>query len=164
MRSVPKPRPYRCMRGGVILTTPTNLGGLALYNNSSGAELLVVWLAAIQGTAGNSTTMGVFKGKPPGTSVAASPMITDQAVYAGQLVQLDTTTTYPVDVATGFGIGSNSYIAALLPWVVLSPGFSWVMQDYTTADPWFGSIIWQSSHVDDLRGHPCHICDPAHAP
>ena len=45
MHGLPAFRPYRCMRGGVPLFTPTNLGTIALYNDSNGPELLVVWNA-----------------------------------------------------------------------------------------------------------------------
>lgn len=147
------------MRGGVFIATPTNLGGLALYNNSQGAELLVVWFWSLSPDGANLGGIGVFKGKPPGSAVTPSPLVTDEAIYAGQLVQLDTTTVYARDFVTGFTAVPQGDLSPMLPWAVLQPGWSLVLQDQTTADPCAANIIWQVAHPQDLYGKDCQICD-----
>src|ERR1700680_4566926 len=111
-----KLRPHRCMRGGTTSTTPTNLGGLALYNNSTGAELLALWTINV-GSANTATSgMGLFQGKPQGSALTTSPLVSGESIRAGQLVQIDSTTNYLVDYPTTFVSGMPDYLDPGLPY------------------------------------------------
>ena len=155
---LPKMRPQRCMRGGVLPFTPTNLGTVSLYNNSTGAEVLVIWYV---NTNSSDTVLqaGIIQGKQGTAQTTVAPLITGNPIFAGQVCKLDTTTVMPFDQCFQYGQNPSASINADLPWAILQPGWSFVVQDTGDADEMCCSFVWQAAHVADIYESHCTVCD-----
>jgi hypothetical protein len=151
--------PRRCARGTVPEFTPTNLGTVALFNNSSGAELLLVLAVALESTA-QPLYIGFTQQKLGTVQTTAGPLMSGEAMPPGQVTKLDTASALIGDVWTNSNIVLTSTLNSPLPWAVLQPQWSFFIQDTGTGDPMGASFIWQAVHTDDLWGRPCAICWP----
>lgn len=151
--------PRRCMRGGVLRFTPANLGTVGLYNNSTGPELLVLWYLSWS-TQNGLAVMGIQRGIVGTAQSTIAPLVTGETIYAGQVTKGDTATAVNADLMPYFPSYESTTLHPTLPWAILQPGWSFLIQDNTTGDAMNASFIWQSIHSEDLYGLPCPICWP----
>lgn len=133
------------MRGAVVITSPTHFATAALYNNSTGAYVLVVRdlnavtngfpiVASLHGTIGTHT----------GTE---APLITGEAVGPGLVYSLDDASAITPDYALGSFTQFHDF-----PYAVIYPGWSLVVQDTVAAVtvPAPYAFIWEYIEPDEL--------------
>lgn len=132
----------RCMRGGFGQFTPVNFGTCVLFNNSTAGEILVVWSAYLWPNLLGDAGFAVFNGNPGGKK--SYSLWTRMAPVAGVVTQLDTATAYALDQNFPSGMTPANTIAVDMPWAILDPGWSFIIQSQKAANEMSASIIWQS--------------------
>jgi len=138
----------RCMMGGFDGFTPTNNATLVLYNNSTGAQKLLVWFAHMQLQNINTCGYGVFQGNPGGTVQPVTPLWTRAAPVAGTVAKLDTATNFQLSLYFRLGIATYAVLNPTLPWAILEPGWSFIIQDQKAGDIFGANVIWQASAME----------------
>lgn len=139
----------RCMMGGFDGFTPTNNATLVLYNNSTGAQRLLVWFAHMQLQNINTAGYGVVQGNPGGTPQPVAPIWTRAAPVAGVVSKLDTATNFQLYLYFRLGIATYAVLNPTLPWAILEPGWSFIIQDQKAGDIFGANVIWQASAMKD---------------
>ena len=159
MSSVPRLRPNRCMRGGAATFTTSNYGTVALFHNGTGRDLLAVWQMMGGDPANPTVNFGTMQGSIGGTVGPSNPIVTGDAPQYGIVTYLDSATQLTLDTALFYGPTITASVPCLLPWAILQPGWSAIVQTYTKGDNFTGFFIWQACHREDLEGKPCAVCD-----
>ena len=150
--------PYRAMRGASYSQAATNLATFGLYNNTRGAELLVLWIASC--IFGGDIISGLHQGLAGTVQTNTTPFMPSQAPTAGQVTFQDTASVISYDLAPVFQNNLAPHMNPIVPWIVLEPGWSYLFQDQKTGQTDSMSFIWQSVHREDLSGMPCSVCTP----
>lgn len=161
MSYLPRWNPYRCMRGGADPTANNNFAIAELYNNSTGADLLLVWFIS-HGHGGNAPpiAVGTEQGHTATTLGTATPLVSGWTPQAGLIYYDNTATAVPAD----YWLSDNSTPTPLygvgMPLSVLQPGWSFFIRTMgsSTVDVPLG-FIWQAVHPEDLLYRHCPICD-----
>jgi hypothetical protein len=141
----------RCSRGGGPRFTPVHFGTIALYNDTQGAELLVVWVMFCSSTATALINGGTIQGSLGGTVGVKTPLVIGSVGMAGQVTQIDSPAAMVDDFSLFFGPGILAPLAPILPWAVLQPGWSFWLQDSLAGDAFNGFFIWESVREGDHR-------------
>lgn len=145
-----KPDLLRCQLAGFDRFTPTNNATLGLFNSSQGAELLVVWVAYPALQVINTCGFGVIQGSIGGTVITPRPLYTSGFVRAGVVTKLDTATSYQLDQFWDLGMSPPTAMNVNLPWAILDPGWSFIIQDQKAGDSFGANVIWQSLFPEEL--------------
>jgi len=152
----------RCMRAAYYVTSFSNTPVFSLYNNGSGADLLVLWYLYSYFDTANFALQyfeQAKRGSPQGT---VQPLVSGDMQQAGVLYYNDDAS--PPTVYSFMGQGEMAglpTISATIPIGILQPGWSAGIIPDTTSSAHVGAgFVWQACHAEDLSGKPCRICDP----
>jgi len=144
-----RPNPLRAAFGQVTKFTPANFGAGALFNNSTGAHLLRVWLA--NDGFGNAMQFSLLKGRLTTlNSGQISTVLTDQPAIPGaldsqNLVALPVASFSPGTQFSEPGIGSADF-----PFVILRPGWSLVQAEIIAAAALAPCFWWDFVYPEEL--------------
>lgn len=133
---------------------------VALYNNSTGPDLLLVHMITCGILGSTSDSIVCAQGSIGGTPATVFPMVTDEApipgIVSSSLTQAIITEQFWL---VNTGPGKTDYFAGGgLPARVLRPGWSLIVQD-GNALVLSVSFLWEAVHTEDIRGQHCPICD-----
>lgn len=153
---------WRMMRGGVGLTAAIagNYPTLSLFNNSQVSEFLVVWYVNAFVSADYTVRWGVTNQQLSGTAESTFNIFAGQAPLAGALKFVDSATLYALAGMMLYGNTETGGLVGEMPFAILPPGYSFLVQNQTAAASLGASIIWQSAHRRDLAGLDCDLCAP----
>ena len=146
-----RPDPLRCNLAGFGGFTPTNNATLGLFNNSQGAELLIVWVAYPALNIINSCGFGLFQGSIGGTVIRPQALYTTGAPTAGIVTKLDTATNYSLYQFWDLGMSPPTAMHVNLPWAILDPGWSFIIQDQKAGDTFGANVVWQSVFPEEIE-------------
>jgi hypothetical protein len=152
-------RPNRAARGYASATAQANNTFVALYNNSTGAELLA--LLALTCNAQPTMVLTYFaSGQLAGTAGTVSPVHSGYGLPPGLITWGNLTTIGKPD----FGVTDFSSFTQLStpePFAIIEPGQSLVLvgADDTPAGVIRAGFLYQLAHQKDLLGKPCDICE-----
>jgi hypothetical protein len=143
--------PLRAARGANPTFTPANFGAVALFNNSTGAHILRVWL--ISGSSGGSATIDLNYSRTRLTNQNAgiiSPLVPMQQAPPGMLDTDDLAVAPTPDFYAGIPfepmIGQgNPYPIAFLP-----PGWSLVCTAEIAGHQIALSFLWDYIYAEQL--------------
>lgn len=143
-------RPREAMRGRSITGVPTNRATVSLYNNSTGRAALVVRDLSMSGTANDTVAISYVGGQVGSTAGLQAALVANEAVFAGLVASIDTTTVYPGDYiaplsAQGIFIWTHDF-----PLGVVQPGYSMTFQCSTAAHALTLALVWESVEIDQL--------------
>jgi hypothetical protein len=142
-------RPRQAVIGSRNTGTPTNLATVALFNNTSGPYWLVVRDATISGTASALVHAGYVQGQVWTASGVIQNMIITDAQLPGTIGSVDTATVfasaYLLTLPNGLWFWQHE-----MPWAVIAPGFSWVVQAVVVAQGIQASFIWEAIFPEEL--------------
>ena len=142
-------RPRQAARGSITPATNVNYPTAALYNDSSGPQLLMVRLVSC--VSPNGGTMGLIAQQ--GTIGAAggiiSPFVSGEAKPPGALYALDGAALVVSDFVMATYTGSWPENGAM-PVAVLQPGWSLVAQSNSLTDKAQFGFMWEAISVDEL--------------
>jgi hypothetical protein len=147
------PNPLRMMRGAYLLNAvAATYQSIALYNDSTGAELLAVW-AVIAGSGGAENI--ILAWSQPGTigtfQRRGTPVVTGQAPRAGQLWAASLAAQQTEDMYL-MGEGQNGFAGYSFgfPIAILQPGWSFVLSNFSQNGNIYPTIIWESIPYEAL--------------
>ena len=143
-------RVARAMRSGYIGTTPTNLGTHTLYNNSTGANMLVIRDISVGcATAGDLIVGGITQTILGAVAGLAVPLVAGMSSLAGLHYYADTATAISVDWFAGAGELTGRFPHDF-PLAILQPGWGFAVQDKTAAHQMMCSFIWEMLDPADV--------------
>ncbi len=160
----PRFNPYRAMRGGLLAGSPTNLGTLSVFNDSTGADLIAIWGVLSTEAITLQQAFGATQGALGAATGTMQSYITGEPRKAGQLNYLDTTTVLAPSLVLNGVYSQSVTILPPVPLAILQPGWSCYVQNQNAARVLSVSFLWQAVHIEDLRGIYCPICDFAITP
>lgn len=138
-------RPRQAMRGGYQVASSTNHATWALYNNGTGAQVLMVRSAGA--TANGEPVIASLQGTN-GTHLGTEHhFITGDAPGPGQVFYVDQVASITPDGGVPIPCSFSD-----LPIAVLLPGWSLLMQDNNPplTVPSCGSFVWEYITIDQL--------------
>jgi len=148
------------MRGAYTASSATNYSTFSLYNNGSGADMLVVWAIWFNdGASGYVANVAAYQGTLGAKLGLVVPFITGYTQQSGLLYWDDDATQITPDFYTQTFPGQGLSIPASIPYAILQPGWSYVAQSGGTGNAGSVGWIWQLVHPEDVIGRRCSICD-----
>jgi hypothetical protein len=142
-------RPRQAMRGVIGITPSTNYGTVSLFNNSTAAQLLVVRdFFVITGTAGIVDII-LYQGSLGSAGGQMQPVVSGDAVTAGQLYSLDDASILTADYAVNTAYNQPRW-GHEFPFQILQPGWSLVFQFATKTVLIDLSIMWEAILAEEL--------------
>lgn len=142
---------WRTAYARVPFFTPTNTAECALYNNSSGPHVLVVWDVVVYvGTAFNfANGYLLYNGKLSTKTDDGHSIIAGESTQVGQ--------AYKDDVASPLAITADNVFNTIPdsntmpnPYAVLLPGWSMVVTASTSATPFGATFYYQVLYADEF--------------
>jgi hypothetical protein len=142
-------RPRQANRGVISLAGPTNSATLSLFNNSTGAHLLVVRAWSVAPTTAMQVLIASQRGPQGSAGGVVTPIVAGEAAQAGALYSLDTATALTPDwiapVQTNWATWAQDF-----PFAIVMPGWSLSFQDSTAAETMYLAIFWEAILPDEL--------------
>lgn len=136
--------PRRCAFGRIVDAGESTNTTVALTNNSTGSENLLVWQLSNDVMTGAVSAFSYQQIAIMGTLGVVTAMIPGEAVPPGILSSGDQPAAFPVMWAPG-AIAQGFPWPATFPMFVLLPGWSLVMQNIATAGGAVGvDIMWEA--------------------
>lgn len=143
-------RPRQGARGMKQTTVPTNLATVGVFNNTTGAQYIVIRDITANGTASDLIAC-TYANSQVGSSVGlVHQLVPSMANQVGIIASIDTATVYPGDYIIAL---SNTGVWQWdhdFPFAVLEPGWSLVFQDQTAAHALEISCVWETINSDEL--------------
>ena len=141
--------PRQGARGAITITTPTNNGTLALFNNGAADDIIVVRDFVVVTTVAHLVAIALVNatlGAAGGTIVRT---YAGGATAAGQLQSLDTPTTLSADyyIPVNYNWAQWNHD---IPFQFMSPGWSLQFQDTTAAETTRLAILWEVVKLDQI--------------
>jgi hypothetical protein len=161
MSILPRWNPYRCMRGQADPSGAPGRALVELYNNSTGADLLLLWNVVI-GNGGNppGARAGIEQGHTATNAETVGSLMSGEAIKPGLLFSATNPAQLTADYMLNDGGGGTYLFGFPVPIAVLQPGFSFFMQvNGSSGNDIPVGFVWQAVHPEDLQGRHCHICD-----
>jgi hypothetical protein len=143
-------RPRQASRGFKTTGVPTNLATISLFNNSTGAELLVVRDMTISGTASDQVAVSNVGGQVGSSQGLVHSVVVGGAATPGLVASIDTATVYPADYSIALSTLAVFEWMHDFPFGVLLPGASLVFQVTTAAHALSVSLLWEAVSEDQL--------------
>jgi hypothetical protein len=143
-------RPRQAARGGKNLASVTNLATVALFNNSTGPQVLVVRDILIVGTANDMIATAYVPGQVGASPGLVQPLLPTDALPAGLVTSADTVTSYPADYLLPLSSTADFEWWHDYPFAVVTPGWSFVLQERTSAKAMTVSLLWEAIAIDQL--------------
>lgn len=148
------------MRGLNVPSQSTNYATTSLFNNSTGRDLLALWAIGIQTQGGGFTIYGAaFQGSLGTVSGTVAPLVTGDAPQYGQIYYADSATPITPDYQFANYLSPVYTQPFGMPYTILQPQWSYVIQDIGTGTLDVVSFLWQAVHREDLEGRHCPECD-----
>lgn len=148
----------RCARGRIVDSGEMTNTTIALTNNSSAAELLLVWQFVADTTADDPAQFSYQQIAPMDTSGVVQSVVPGDALPPGLLTSGDQPTAFTPDFAPA-AFPNNDYWPATFPFAVLPPGWSLVLQPVgggtggISANFWWEAIL--SKYFDRMHSALC---------
>jgi len=154
--------PYYGMRGGAAATGGmAQNAAVALYNDTTGAELLAVLLLMVASGIGEYQQVGSLQGTIGSLVGHGIPVVSGDTPRAGAIYS---TTNATVPTTADFTVASLDAAITLpphYPLAIVQPGWSFVVYNQTAGDSTTVGFYWQIVHPEDIRPpYRCMICDP----
>jgi hypothetical protein len=143
-------RPRQAARGLKATGTPTNLATVCMFNNTTGAQYLVLRDLTVSGTVGDLIAVSYLSGQIGTVPGKVSQMLPSQGVQVGLLTSLDTATVFAGDYSIALGQFGFWEWEHEFPLAVLEPGWSVIFQDATAAHAIVVSAMWESITTEEL--------------
>lgn len=161
MSHLPRWNPFRCMRGTADPQGSSSRPLVELYNNGTGADLLLIWSVAMgSGAAAPGVSAGVEQGHTAQTRGIETPVVTGWMPQSGQIFSATSSSALTLDYGCTGSSAALPLQGSGVPICVLQPGWSFFLQNRSTGNNDIPiGIIWQAVHPDDLMGKRCAICD-----
>lgn len=138
-------RPRQAMLGSYLSTAPTHTATISLFNNSTGAQYLVVRDLFIPTVSAAPAFVSQQQGQIGTTAGLQQPVVSSNAALPGLVFFNDTTTVY-----NSAWLWSNGSFSHEFPLAVLLPGWSFVVQARTGAQALAVGFIWEAIFADEL--------------
>jgi hypothetical protein len=142
-------RPRQAAWGFAQISAPTNFGTVSLYNNSGGAQYLVLrdWRAI--NISNNRVSMFYAVGAQGSSFMSGQSFMPDQPQLPGVCYDLDagsaTSTAFKFDQNVQQAWWPHDFPLAILP-----PGWSICFQNQSNATFMGGSFMWEAIFADEL--------------
>lgn len=143
-------RPRQGARGMKQTTVPVNLATVGIFNNTTGAQYLVVRDLTVNGTVSDLIAVS-YANQAIGTSQGlVRQLVPSMATQVGLIASIDTATVYPGDYLIALSTTGVWEWVHDFPLAVLEPGWSLVFQDQTAAHALEVSAVWETINSDEL--------------
>lgn len=141
--------PRQGARGAITITTPTNNGTLALFNNGAADDIIVVRDYVLITAVAHLVAVALVNGTLGTAGGSIVRTYAGGATAAGQLQSLDTATAltadYYVPVVYNWAQWNHDF-----PFQVIAPGWSLQFQDTTAAETMRLAIFWEVVKLDQI--------------
>lgn len=143
-------RPREAVRGFGNQSSNTNNANVSLYNNSTGAQLLVVRGYRVSASAALSVDSAMVQGNPGGTLGNRQELMPNQATNPGVILINDfsaaLTGTWRVIVPSG----DDTYWPHNFPFALIPPGWALQFQGIGTGTSMRVDFLWEAITIDQL--------------
>jgi hypothetical protein len=143
-------RPRQAARGVKSTGTPVNNSTVCLFNNTLGAQYLVVRDLTVNGNVSDLVAASYLLGQIGAGPGKVSQLIPSMGVQVGIITSIDTATVYPPDYDIALSSTGTWEWEHDFPFAILEPGWSLIFQDTTVAHGLQVSAIWESINPDEL--------------
>ena len=132
------------------LTAVTNLATFFIYNNTTGAQLLVVRDLTLNGAAGGTYVASYVLGPQGAGPGKVQQMVPSNPVQVGVITSQDATVAFPGDYVVALSTTGVWEWEHDFPFAVLEPNWTLVFQNPALGNPGSVSAVWETVYEDQL--------------